>query len=388
MPWQEQSRMSLRQEFVTLALQGEVSVRELCRRFGISPPTGYKWLRRYQAAGRTGLADHSRRPHTSPARTPAALEACIVAVRHAHPAWGGRKIRAWLQAQGDDTVPSASTITAILRRHDLLDPDESAKHTAWQRFEHPQPNDLWQLDFKGHFPLAQGRCHPLSVLDDHSRFALGLVACGNEQDQTVRTHLTSLFRRYGLPWRILTDNSGPWGSTQAEQPLTAFSVWLIRLGIAVSHGRHFHPQTQGKVERFHRTLKAELLRDTAYATVTDAQQSFDTWRQTYNHERPHEALALAVPASRYQVSPRPFPETLPPLEYAPGETVGTVRRNGQLHYQHHDYYISLALADQPVAVRPTLVDGILAVQFAHQHMGTLDVHTHRFTMTYGRPVEV
>ncbi|MGH7429172.1 MAG: helix-turn-helix domain-containing protein, partial [Candidatus Methylomirabilaceae bacterium] len=190
MSWQEVSTVSLRQEFVMLATAEGANVRALCRRYTISPKTGYKWLARYRRQGRAGLTDRARRPHRSPTRTPAALERAVLAVRAAHPVWGGRKIRAVLLARGHQRLPSPSTVTAILRRHGQLAPAEGARHTAWQRFEHDAPNRLWQMDFKGHFALLHGRCHPLTVLDDHSRFAVGLQACGDETGQTVQARLT------------------------------------------------------------------------------------------------------------------------------------------------------------------------------------------------------
>lgn len=374
MPWQEQSIMSLKQEFVTLADQPAVNMRTLCQRFGISRQTGYKWVRRYRQEGLAGLTERSRRPRTSPGQTSRDLEDAVLALRAAHPTWGGRKLRARLQALGHDPVPAASTITAILARHGWLDPAETPKHTAWQRFAHAAPNDLWQVDFKGHFPLADGRCHPLSVLDDHARFLLGLTACADEQDATVRAQLTQVFRHYGLPWRILTDNGPPWGNPHPTQRLTALSIWLIRLGIAVSHGRPLHPQTQGKVERFHRTLTTEqLLRPYAYRDLAACQAAFDAWRDSYNLERPHEALALAPPASRYQPSPRPFPETLPPIAYGPDDVVRQVHGSGQLSYRGRWYFVSQALRGQPVALRPTVTDGVLAVYYCQHRLGDLNL---------------
>jgi transposase InsO family protein len=383
MPWQEQSIMSLRAEFVQLVNQGGISFAETCRRFGISRPTGYKWWSRYLQHGLDGLADQSRRPRQSPHQTETAMEAAVLALRDQHPTWGGRKLRTVLRRQGWSSVPSASTITEILRRHDRLDPDRTHSRGPWQRFVYPQPNDLWQLDFKGHFSLVEGRCHPLTVLDDHSRYVLGLFACANEQEPTVRSHLTSLFQRYGLPQRILTDNSGPWGSTQPAQPLTLLSIWLLRLGIDVRHGRFYHPQTQGKVERVHRTIKADLLQQHRYPSLASAQAAFAEWRQTYNQLRPHDALELAVPATRYQCSPRPFPDPLPPLEYDDADIVRVVRQAGEISYRGQRYRLSLALRGQPVALRPTLVDGVYAVHFAQYQMGELNLHDKRFTMHYG-----
>ena len=310
MPWQEATAVSLRLEFVTLAAQQSMPFRELCRRFGISPPTGYKWLRRYEAEPATGLADRSRRPQHSPGQTPLEVEAAVLAVRREHPAWGGRKLCRWLRDHEQAPVPQASTITAILRRNGLLSADQAAPH-AWQRFEHPEPNDLWQMDFKGHFALAQGRCHPFTVLDDHSRYNLGLTACGNEQHATVQRHLTGIFERYGLPWRMTMDNGSPWGSDSVHT-YTKLTVWLIHLGIRVSHSKPFHPQTQGKLERFHCSLKAEVVSVRGWRDLAECQAAFTAWRTVYNHERPHEALALATPASRYQPSGRALPTILPP----------------------------------------------------------------------------
>lgn len=374
MPWQEQTRMSLRQEFVSLAAQEGANVRQLCRRFGISPTTGYIWLARYAAAGDAGLAERSRRPTRSPAHTPADVEQTVLALRQAQPTWGGRKLRQRLLDLGCTAVPSASTITAILRRHGHLAPTSAAAHTPWQRFEHAQPNAVWQMDFKGHVALSSGRCHPLTVLDDHSRFLLGLVACGNEQEATVMAQLTALLRRYGLPQAILTDNGPPWGVPQAPERLTTLGAWLIRLGIEPWHGRVRHPQTQGKVERLHRTLKAERLQPSQrYADLATCQAALDTWRDTYNLERPHAALDLAVPASRYQPSPRAFPEALPPIEYGPDDIVRQVHTDGQIKYRNQRFAVSHALVRQPVALRPTTVDGILDVVYCHVIVTHLDL---------------
>lgn len=289
MPWKVCDAMSLRKEFIMLASVSGANIRQLCRQYKISPKTGYKWLKRYSEDGDEGLKDRSRKPLASPRQTPAGHEAVVVTMRDERRVWGGRKIRARMIAQGYQDVPAASTITDILRRHGRLSEDEASKHKAWTRFEHEAPNQLWQMDFKGHFPMGQGRCHPLTVLDDHSRFSLGLIACSNERTETVQRGLTSLFRRYGLPDRILADNGSPWGSN-GEHRYTQLNVWLLRLGIITSHGRPYHPQTQGKEERFHRTLKAELLRWEDFRNLTHCQRLFDAWRNKYNMERPHEAL--------------------------------------------------------------------------------------------------
>lgn len=374
MPWSEVTIMSQRLEFVTLASQPEANVRALCRRFDISPTTGYTWLARYQTQGSAGLHDQSRRPHRSPTQTASPLEAQVVALRQAHPAWGGRKIADRLVALGVTPVPAPSTITGILRRHGLLDPAEGVHHAPSQRFEQPAPNALWQMDFKGHFATAVGRCHPLTVLDDHSRFALVLQACGDEQTATVHAALITAFRRYGLPDRLLTDNGAPWGDGPGS-PYTRLGAWLIRLGIRVAHGRPYHPQTQGKDERFHRTLQAEVLRFQHFADLAACQAAFDAWRRVYNLERPHHALDGQTPGTRYQVSLRPYPEELPAIVYGPDDHVRKVQQGGDLHFQGRLFHVSKAFTGYPVAVRPRDTDGQYGVFFCHQQIATIDLTT-------------
>jgi transposase InsO family protein len=371
MPWLEVSAMSLRQEFVTFAQQEGANIRALCRQFAISPKTGYKWLQRAQAQEPANLTDRSRRPHQSPNRTPEAIEHQVLVLRDRHPSWGGRKLHHRLRAEGRTEVPSPSTITAILRRHGRLDPAQSAHHTAWQRFEQAHPNDLWQIDFKGPLALSQGQCHALSVLDDRSRFLVGLRACPNQQEATVRAHLTTLFQRYGLPWRILIDNGPPWGAAGSES-LTALEVWFLQLEIAVSHGRPYHPQTQGKVERFHGTLETEIGRDWSYPDHVAAQGAFDRWRTIYNHQRPHEAVGMAVPARHYHPSPRPFPVVLPAMAYQPGDLLRTVQRDGRISYRDQNYPVGKGPRGQRVALRPTTTVGVFDIYFGPRKVGQLN----------------
>ncbi len=372
MPWKEVSAMSLRKEFVTMALSETIGIRELCRRFAVSPRTGYKWLFRYQAEGLAGLADKPRTPHCSPTRTPSDIEDRIVNIRLQHPAWGGRKIRARLLSQGQVAVPSPSTVTAVLHRHGLIDQVQAAKHKPWQFFEHDLPNQLWQMDFKGHFPLEQGRCHPLTVLDDHSRFALGIECCTNEMIVTTRERLVKIFRRYGLPERMVMDNGMPWGRDM-DHPHTLLTVWLMRLGIAVSHGRPYHPQTQGKDERFHRTLKAEVLQGKVFRDIAHCQAAFNTWREVYNFERPHQSLDNATPASRYQISPRPFPESLPDIEYGSEDKVRKVQGEGEFSFKGRLFKISKAFRGLPIALRPTTDDAIWQVFFMSHLIDQIDL---------------
>lgn len=373
MPWDEASRVDRRGEFVALAEARAVPFVELCRRYGISPKTGYKWLARFALDGPSGLLDRSSRPLSSPTRTSAALEEQVCELRRRHPAWGGRKISKVLTRSGVDDVPAPSTITGILRRHGLLNSDRPARG-PFIRFEEPAPNDLWQMDFKGWLStVRQGQCHPFGVLDDHSRYNLCLQACSNQQTQTVQRNLTVAFRRYGLPKRMLMDNGSPWGNT-AGQPWTPLTVWLLDLGITVSHSRPFHPQTQGKEERFHYTLQLEVLNSrTHWDTLDELQAAFDTWRPIYNRIRPHQGINDAVPADRYQPSPRPFPTQLAPIEYPADFAVRTVASHARLSYQGHKIRVGRAFANKPVALTPGPTDGTYHIYYRHQHIKTIDL---------------
>ena len=375
MPWKDVSLMSQRYEFVMMAKQEQSNISELCRRFHISRKTAYKWLGRHETEGRGGLADRSRAPHNRPAKTPPEMERLVLAERGKHPAWGGRKLRTLLASKGYDP-PAASTITEILRRNGRLNPAETEKHTAWRRFEREAPNDLWQMDFKGHFPLTSGgRCHPLTVVDDHSRYAVCLTACPDELGVSVKRALVATFRSYGIPHRMLMDNGSCWGSHNDAGYYTAFTAWLIRLGISISHGRIYHPQTQGKNERFNRTLQAEVLTGRAFRDIAHCQAHFDRWRPLYNLERPHEALGMLPPVSRYRPSPVQYPETLPPVEYAPGDIVRKVYTNSTIAFKGKIFRIGNAFRGQPVALRQSGEDGLLDVFFCHQRIAQIDLRT-------------
>jgi len=370
MPFREFSIVSQRAEFCRLAGLPGANVRSLCRDFGIGHTTAYRWRGRYEAG--EVLADRSRRPKSSPSRTPPEVEARVLALREQHPCWGGRKLRKLLERAGVGRPPSASTITEVLRRHGKLDGPRAGAARDYVRFEHAEPNDLWQMDFKGHFALGEGRCHPLTLLDDHSRYALEIGACADERARTVRARLERLFARYGLPRRILADNGPPWGTSGPERH-TLLTVWLMDLGIAISHGRPHHPQTQGKEERFHRTLKAELIDRAALAELGEAQAAFDAWRQMYNHERPHEAIGLEVPASRYRPSLRTMPGTVDPPQYEPQAEVRTVDDNGRLSFKGRRIRCSKAFVGRKVALRATDADGIFDLCYRRHVLAQVDL---------------
>lgn len=372
MPWKECDRMSQRQEFVRLYHQRTLSMAELCRRYEISRKTGYKWIGRYSHGGAEALADQSRRPRSSPHQTSSKIEALVVQLRTQHPRWGGRKLRQRLLDLGHTEVPVASTITEILRRHGLLElPDRATRD--FQRFEREEPNDLWQMDFKGHFATKNDhRCHPLTILDDHSRFSLGIRALGGERESLVRQELELILRTYGMPRSILCDNGPPWGNG-ARGEVTRLSVWLIKQGIEVIHGRPLHPQTQGKEERFHRSLKAEVLQGREFADLLACQEAFDVWRPIYNTQRPHESLEMQVPASRYCPSPRSYRESPEPWDYGPGSIVRKVTAEGRISFQGGRYHASRGLSGESVCLRPTEEDGEYAVYFCRTLITKIDL---------------
>jgi transposase InsO family protein len=376
MVWTEKSTVSLRQEFVNLARQEGVNMRALCRQFGISPKTGYKWLARFEAAAGDGQAlhDRSRRPRSSPLRSPDAAEQAVLALRQQHPAWGGRKIARRLVELGQVEL-APSTVTHILHRHGLISPAASREAQPWQRFEHEAPNLLWQIDFKGHFATLAGPCHALTLLDDHSRFNLLLHAGRNTSAAQVQPLLYEAFMRYGLPLRINADNGPPWGSCKDPRVgLTQLTVWLIRLGVRISHSRPHHPQTNGKLERFHRSLDVEVLAGRHFADHAEVQRRFDAWRLSYNCERPHEALELQTPVQRYRPSGVPMPASLPAIDYPDTDEVAKVRSAGFVTLAGRRWRVSQALVGLPIAARrDEQCDGVLHLYFCHHRFATLDL---------------
>ena len=373
MPWKETTPMSQRSEWIERAKVEGANISALCREYGISRKTAYKWLKQERESGAAGLLERSRRPKHSPGLTNPSMEALVLGVGEKHPDWGGRKIRRVLRDQKHPDVPMASTVTAILRRNAKIDPQEAARHKPFQRFEREHPNELWQMDFKGYFALqAGGYCHPFTVIDDHSRFVVGLKACPNETFLTVQNHLTAIFEQFGLPERILMDNGSPWGNDQ-NHPYTSLTTWLLRLGVAISHGRPYHPQTQGKDERFNRTLLQEVISRYAMSTLEDSQMRFDEWQYVYNYIRPHDSLQMDTPSTRYQPSPRPFPDILPPVTYAVGDILRKVDEAGKIYFRNRSFRVGKAFRHQPVALRPTETDGLFHVFFCQQKVALIDL---------------
>jgi transposase InsO family protein len=279
--------------------------------------------------------------------------------------------------EGD--LPAPSTITNILRRHGLLGAGTREGSPEIQRSERPDPNDLWQMDFKGHFATSRsGRCYPLTILDDCSRYSLMLEACRGETRAIVQPLLERAFGRYGLPRQILCDHGNPWGKGLRPdgQPYgtPGLELWLLRLGVELIHGRVRHPQTQGKEERFHRTLKAEVIsQKTQWLDHQSCQQGFDDWREIYNHKRPHESLKDEVPASRYRLSARSMPGEIPSAASyeVDGDEIRITRSKGEITFKNRTYYIGQGFVGEPVFLRQES-DGSYGVYYCWKRIGRID----------------
>jgi len=332
-------------EFVVAASRKEKSFKELCKEFQISCRTGYTWWNRYKADGLGGMQERSRRPHHSPRRTKEETEKRVVELRQARPDWGARKLRKLLERES--THLPTSTIHRILLRYDLVR-DNDRHCLATKRFEREKPNQLWQMDFKGPKGWNQP-VGPLSVLDDHSRYALALESTGNTQTQGVRTVLERVFRESGVPEEMLMDHGTPWFNTQGRLGWSQLTVWLMDRDIELFFSGRRQPQTQGKVERFHRSLTAALFR--RGAPVEEQRQAWlDAFRYEYNYVRPHEALQMRTPHQIWQKSARPYQEQPPHWAYPRGSEVKEVDSIGQLRLDGRRYYISKALAGREVGL--------------------------------------
>jgi transposase InsO family protein len=372
MPFEDSSAMSQKLEFVRLATAPGANVSALCGRFEIGRTCAHKLIARYRAEGEAGLAERSRQPRSSPRRSAPEVEAAVLSVRAANPVWGGRKIARVLARQQKGHI-APSTVTSILRRNGVELGSSGGGAKPFIRFEHEAPNDLWQMDFKGHVALRAGRLHPLTVLDDHSRFSLVLEACSDQTTETVKACLIKAFRRYGLPFRMMTDNGPPWGDG-GRNNFTLLGAWLIEIGIEVGHSRPLHPQTLGKEERFHRTLKAEAMAGPPFESLVAAQRAFDRWRHIYNAERPHEGIGSAVPLDRYRTSPRDYKDTPEPFDYGPGDYLRKIQQKGATSLFGRRFKICNAFAGRTVAFRPTAKDGVFDAFFRHQKIETIDLN--------------
>jgi len=381
MPWKETDVAGERIEFVVRVLSESGNFSALCREFGVSRKTGYKWLRRFEEVGSVSrLVECSRRPHHSPNKTSEALELRVEALRQRY-GWGSKKLQCLLSEEGLH-LPRI-TIDRILKRRGLVNRKPVAK-PAQRRFERSLPNELWQMDFKGEY-RRHGRAwiYPLSLLDDHSRYCLGLYALRHPDHDGVKGQLVRTFDRYGVPQAMLVDHGTPWWSPANGHGLTRLSVFLVRQDIRLIYSGIGHPQTQGKVERFHRTLGESVGRGGELSSLEDYQQAFDRFRREYNEIRPHEALGMERPAQRYSPSRRTYRSEPPEWVYPPGGEVRRLSAAGVLSWVGRPYFVCEALARQPVWCRR--FENRLLITYRSLQIREIDLETGRTTAVV-RPV--
>ena len=378
MAWDERTVEQMREEFVRRVLAQERSKAALCREYGISRPTGDKWIERFQDG--ESMSDRSRAPKSVPGRIDSGMEAEIVRIRQLHPALGAVKLRKIMENAGYTNLPCARTFNNIFARHGLIESEASQAATPYQRFEKAIPNEMWQADFKGHFRMEDGyRCHPLNIIDDCSRFNLCIEALTNETFDAVKPVMERLFKEYGLPFSLLCDNGNPWGTTQSLG-FSRFEVWLMELGILTLHGKPLHPQTQGKEERFNRSFTRECLKGKVFADKNHAQSCFDEYRAFYNEVRPHFALDLEVPSSRYKPSSRQMPQVIEDWEYSSEYQLCKVKDSGYFNYKGQGFFLSEAFAGKYIAVRESHLPGQITLVFRKFKIGRIDLDNRVYTL--------
>ncbi len=361
-----------RMGFVVRASRREKSMRELCAESEISRPTGYTWLRRYEAGGLAGVVEQRRRPHHSPGRTAADIEQRVVELRQKRPDWGARKLH-WLLEKEGLALP-VITIHRILLRNGLVRPQDRYR-TAVQRFSRSAPNQLWQMDFKG--PVGwQAPLGPLSILDDHSRYAITLHGTWSSKAELVKERLEEAFQRCGVPEEMLMDHGTPWWNMKAATGWTWLTVWMMKQGIQLHFSGYRHPQTQGKVERFHGSLQAATQRR-GWPWGEDRQRWLDEFRYEYNHVRPHEALGMKTPAMVWNQSARKYQPPTPAWEYERGAEVRKLADQGQLHLSGRRWEISRALAGEWVKL--VRLEGRILVYYCRSLVRELDLTHQRST---------
>ena len=352
---------------------------ELCRAFGISRKTGYKRVQRFRAWGWDGLGDLSRAPHRHPNQTRREVVERLIVIRQEHPTWGPKKLVAWLRDRDSETHwPAPSTVGDLLDQAGLVRRRKGRRRTApWSQpfTQAEQPNDLWCIDFKGWFRTGNGvRVDPLTVEDASSRYLLACHGLRQPRGPQVRRVLERAFREYGLPWAIRTDNGPPFASVGLGG-LSSLAVWWIKLGILPERIQPGHPEQNGRLERLHRTLKAETARP-PQPTWQRQQRAFQDFRASYNQERPHEALHQQPPALHYRPSVRPYPRRVDSPEYESGTTVRRVRTNGEIKWQGQMVYLSEALCGEPVGLTPQ-DDRFWTIRYGPLQIGLLDSHANR-----------
>ena len=376
MPWEERAVYQMREEFVRRAHEQRESFSALCVEYGITRRTGYKWLARAEAG--ESMEDRSRRPGRIHRIEPE-MEQAIVAYREQYPSQGAVKLHRMMTNEGYTGLPCAKTFNNVFKRNGLITREASRNATAHRRFESANPNDMWQGDFLGHFPMGNGeRCHPLNILDDHSRYNLCSEALKGETLESVRPVMIRLFEEYGKPRVFLCDNGNPWGTAQSTG-YTQMEVWLMDQGVLTIHGRVRHPQTQGKEERFNQTMRRELLRQVSIQDWQEAARKFNEYRMFYNEVRPHHALNLDTPSQHYRRSDRTYSDTIPEWEYPDGTQLRTVKETGFVTWKGQGYFLSEAFSGRQIAMRKSRIDGCVSLFYRQFRIGRIDIEKRVFT---------
>lgn len=378
MPWKETRLETMREEFVKRVLSHEKSKSALCREYGISRPTGDKWIARY-LAGDT-MKDLSRVPKSRPNKTDPEIEKKIVEYREQYPAIGAVKMRRIMENDNHTMLPSARTFNEIFKRNGLITKEASEAATPYERFEKSYANEMWQADFKGHFAMENGiRCHPLNIIDDYSRMNLCCKPLLSETYAEIKPCMERIFQEYGMPFSFLCDNGNPWG-TQQSTGFTSFEVWLMELGILTLHGRILHPQTQGKEERFNGSFAKECLKYHKIKDQADAAKIFSEYREFYNNVRPHMALNLDVPSSRYKPSERVYPTRIEEWEYSDELQIHSVKSTGYISIRGQGYFLSEAFGNKQIAIRESSKGAHLVnLHFRQFRIGQIDIEKRVFT---------
>lgn len=377
MPWKaSKSEAEERQEFCEKVLLHDEPLARLCRQYGISRKTGYKWIKRYKDG--ESLNNLSRRPKSSPEATPLKVVKAIVALRTKHRFLGGAKIGMILKNRGLAMVPSGTTITSILRDLDMLDKKACSDAKRFVRFVKNRSNEMWQFDFKGHFLLKDGtRCHPLTGIDDYSRFCICCEPLTHERKETVIPVFERLFREYGLPFSILCDNGSPWGVPYGRG-ISCFETRMMELGVLVLHGRARHPQTQGKDERFNRTVLEEAIRYFKLENMKSVREELLEFVDFYNNERPHCGIGNKCPANIYEPSPRQYPDRITDWEYPIGAETRTIYSDGRFTFKGREMYLSQGMLGKRIAIVPSSIDGSYNVLFRQFLLGRFNLSTAEF----------
>ena len=346
MPWERKTVEEQRREFAEAAKETK-NFSALCREFDITRKTGYKWVERYKE--NADLSDKSRKPFTIANRTPIETEERIVVLRAENPGWGAKKLKEVLERQGHE-IPCVKTVNNILNRYGCISAEESRKHQAFTRFEKEHCNEMWQTDFKGEFRMADNNyCYPLNIFDDHSRFVIKIAPALSTANKVIPA-FRSAFCEYGMPNSVLSDNGAQFAGFR--QGYTRFEKWLMNHDVLPIHGRIKHPQTQGKIERFHRTMQEELLKHTVMENIDDANNKFQLWREKYNNIRPHEALGMKCPAEVYIPSSRAYSDEVSPYEYGGQFHVIKVNSWGYARFDKWQVYLSETMINEHIEFRP------------------------------------